>query len=124
MTKTLDQTTIVDRYFAAWNERDASARVAAVATAFTEDARYCDPLADVTGHDAIASMMGALQEQHTGLSLRVSSAIDAHHDLLRFGWEAVDAEGAVSVAGIDIARVSNDGRLVSLHGFFGDTPQS
>ena len=121
MTQTLDQATIVDRYFAAWNERDASARAAAVADAFTDDARYCDPLADVTGHDAIASMMGALQEQHAGLSLRVSSAIDAHHDLLRFAWEAVDAEGNVTVAGIDVAHISDDGRVVSLHGFFGDT---
>ena len=122
MTQTIDQATIVDRYFSAWNERDALARAEAVANAFTDDARYCDPLADVTGHAAIASMMGALQDQHAGLSLRVSSAIDAHHDLLRFGWEAVDAEGNVTVAGIDIAKVSDDGRVRSLHGFFGETP--
>lgn len=122
MTQTIDQTTVVDRYFAAWNERDASARADAVANAFTDDARYCDPLADVTGHADIASMMGALQEQHAGLSLRVSSAIDAHHDLLRFGWEAVDASGNVTIAGIDIATVSPDGRVSSLHGFFGETP--
>ena len=123
MTQTMDQTAIIDRYFAAWNERDSAARAGAVATAFTDDARYCDPLADVAGHEAIASMMGALQEQHEGLSLRVSSAIDAHHDLLRFGWEAVDAEGNVTLSGIDIATVSDDGRVASLHGFFGDTPQ-
>lgn len=120
MTQAIDQATIVDRYFAAWNERDPAARSEAVAAAFIDDARYCDPLADVTGHVGIAQMMGALQEQHAGLSLRVSSAVDAHHDLLRFGWEAVDAEGNVSVSGIDIAVVSPDGRLASLHGFFGD----
>ena len=124
MTQTIDQTAVVDRYFSAWNERDASARAKAVANAFTAEARYCDPLADVSGHDAISSMMGALQEQHAGLSLRVSSAIDAHHDLLRFGWEAVDADGNVSISGIDIATIGPDGRLVALQGFFGDTPKA
>ena len=34
---------VVERYIAAWNERDAGRRRAMVAKAWTEDANYTDP---------------------------------------------------------------------------------
>lgn len=123
MTDTLATSTIVDRYVAAWNERDADARMTKVAAAFTDDARYCDPLADVHGHAGISSMLGALQEAHPGLTIRVTSPVDEHHDLLRFHWAAAGEDGAVAIAGVDVARTAPDGRLADVRRFFGDAPQ-
>jgi uncharacterized protein (TIGR02246 family) len=50
----MDAASLVDSYIAAWNERDAEARAEAVAGVFADDARYVDPLADVTGRNEIA----------------------------------------------------------------------
>ncbi len=54
---------IIERYLQAWNETDASARRELVAALWAADGSYTDPLADVRGPDAIASLMGAAQQQ-------------------------------------------------------------
>ena len=48
-----DTATLVQRYLAAWNATDPTARREAIAAAFTPDARYVDPMADVRGHDGV-----------------------------------------------------------------------
>ena len=48
-----DTATLVQRYLAAWNTTDPAARREAIAAAFTPDARYVDPMADVRGHDGV-----------------------------------------------------------------------
>jgi hypothetical protein len=48
------------------------------------------------------------------------SAIDTHHDAVRYGWEMVDQDGNVVVAGIDIGQLAPDGRLQRVSGFFGE----
>jgi limonene-1,2-epoxide hydrolase len=62
-TISLDSVTF---YLDAWNNTDPDARAEAVAAVFTEDARYVDPLADVTGHEAIAALIGGVQQQFPG----------------------------------------------------------
>lgn len=79
------------RYIDTWNETDPSARSAAVDRLYTEDARYVDPLAVADGRDAIASMIGAVQEQFPGFTFRLAGPVDGHHNQARFGWELVGA---------------------------------
>ncbi len=74
------------RYLAAWNATDPAVRRAAVAEVFTEDARYTDPLADVTGHAAIEATIAAVQAQFAGFVFTLAGPVDAHHDQLRFTW--------------------------------------
>ena len=45
--------------------------------------------------------------------------VDSHHEFLRFGWELVGPDGAVALAGLDVAEVADDGRLRRVTGFFG-----
>src|SRR5690348_5485687 len=45
-------------YITAWNTRDAAERTNAVAVAFAPEATYTDPLADVSGRDAIVELIG------------------------------------------------------------------
>ena len=116
-TTSLDS--IIDTYFAAWNEADRAARLRLVAEAFTAGARYVDPLSDVTGHDGIADMIEGVRGQFPGGVLQRTGAIDTHHDVARFAWSATGADGAVIVAGIDVAVVADDGRLDAILGFFG-----
>jgi len=114
---------VIDDYFAMWNEDDDGRRRIVIQRCFVEDGTYTDPLADVIGYDGISSMVGALRASHAGYSLRLSSAIDQHHDRLRFEWEILDAEGGPYLTGVDLAVLADDGRLVSITGFFGAVPE-
>jgi hypothetical protein len=111
--------TVIDTYFAMWNEPDREARVALAGQAFTDDAHYVDPLADVTGHDGIADMIEGVRAQFVGATLQRTGELDAHHNLLRFPWSATDPDGNVIVAGIDVCVLADDGRVQALAGFFG-----
>ena len=101
----------------------AEARLKAAKECFVADATYTDPLADVVGPVGISAMVGGLRETHAGYSLRLASAIDEHHDRLRFEWEILDADGASYLTGVDCAVVAPDGRLASISGFFGAAPE-
>src|SRR5262249_31797910 len=111
------------RYLATWNENDDDARRAAVASVWAEDGRYLDPLAVVTGHDEISALIGAVQQQLPGHVFRLRNGVDAHHDIARFSWELVPADGGASVAeGFDVAVIDDDGRVGSVLGFLDKAP--
>ena len=54
---------------------------------------------------------------------RDAAASTATTTTLRFGWELAAADGTVVVAGIDVAELGPDGRLVRITGFFGALPE-
>lgn len=118
-----DHTATVDAYFAMLNETDAHRRVAAAAQAWTEDGAYVDPLQEATGHEALCDMAAGVHARFPGQRFVRTSGIDAHHGLVRFGWELGDGEGTVTVAGIDVGIVAPDGRLSRIAGFFGPLPE-
>lgn len=119
---TMDTTQIVDAYIAIWNEADSTARQALITAAWTEDASYTDPLADVTGQDGINGLVGAVQAQFPGFVFRRLGEAEAHHAFLRFSWEAGPAGGEAVVAGSDVALISDDGRLRREVGFLDLVP--
>jgi len=114
---------LVDAYLAMWNEEDAAARADHIKAAWAEDARYRDPLLEADGYAGLDEMVTTVHSHYPGHRFRRTSAIDAHHDALRFGWELFAPDGTVTVAGIDIAQVSDDGRLRAITGFFGPLPE-
>ena len=57
---------IVERYLAAWNEKDAERRRGLVDALWTEDGSYTDPLADARGRSEIDGLIGAVQQQFPG----------------------------------------------------------
>ena len=118
----------VDQYFQAWNARDRTLRNAAVEGACATDLVYTDPKADVKGHQAFSEMIDAvhrqLAEQHATFTFLRTSAVDEHHGRLRFNWALKGHDAATVLAGVDFAQLSDDGRLQSVVGFFGDTPVS
>jgi hypothetical protein len=123
---TTDPTTyvpVVDRYFAALNETDAEARRELTRRAWTDDGGYFDPLQQAMGHDELVSVPVLAHEQFPGQRFIRTSGIDAHHGLVRFEWELAAEDGTVSVAGVDVGIVAEDGRLSRIAGFFGPVPE-
>ena len=114
---------LIDRYLAAWNAADPADRTAAVSRAFTPDATYTDPLASVGGHDAIAAVIAGARDMFPGHEFRAHGSPDAHHDLVRFGWELVPTGGGEpTVVGFDVAVLAADGRMRAVHGFLDKVP--
>lgn len=115
--------TTIDEYFAAWNEPDSARRLMLAESVWIADGRCVDPLADVKGPRGFADMIEGVRQQAPGHTVRLASAVERHHDQLRFVWEFVAADGTISLAGIDVCEVTDDGRLQSVCGFFGALPE-
>lgn len=117
-----DFTGLAERYIAVWNESDPVQRRLLVERLWSGDARYVDPLADVSGHDGIDTMIGAVQGQFPGMTFSLAGDVDAHHEQARFCWE-LGAEGSAAlVFGFDVALRGPDGRLVLVLGFLDKVP--
>jgi hypothetical protein len=122
MTTTTPAATAVQRYLEAWNATDPAGRRAAIEAAFAADARYVDPLADVTGTDALDTLIAGVQEQFPGMRFTAVGDVDAHHDVCRFRW-GLGPEGAEPlVIGFDVATVGGDGRITGVQGFLDKVP--
>jgi hypothetical protein len=118
-----DLATVVDTYLGMWNEEDAAARAAIIEQAWAVDGRYVDPLLEATGHAALSDMVAGVHAQFPGQRFRRTTGVDGHHDQVRFGWELVTPDGAVTVAGLDVGEIGDDGRFRRIVGFFGPIPE-
>ncbi|HEV2061062.1 MAG TPA: nuclear transport factor 2 family protein [Solirubrobacteraceae bacterium] len=115
-----DVTDTIDTYLSAWNERDPERRAQLIRRAWAPDGRLIDPPLSGDGHDGISEVAGAMHEHYRGHDFRRVSAVDEHHDHLRFAWELVAPDGAVTLRGIDVGELAADGRLLRVTGFFGE----
>ncbi|MDT5017495.1 MAG: hypothetical protein QOD39_3655 [Mycobacterium sp.] len=113
---------IAQRYIDTWNETDPSARRAAVDQLYTEDARYVDPMAAAEGREAIASMIGAVQDQFPDFRFRLAGPVDAHHNQARFGWELGPNGSDAPIVGFDVAVSDDEGRIQTVLGFLDKVP--
>jgi len=73
MTHTTTPADIATQYLAVWNERDAAARRALVARAFSIDASYVDPMMRGAGHDGIDAMIAGAQGQFPGYRFELTA---------------------------------------------------
>jgi hypothetical protein len=112
----------VDTYIAMWNETDPGRRAALVEAAWTNEGSYRDPLLEADGHAGLGTMVEGVHARFPGHRFRRTTGIDVHHDRVRFGWELAAPDGAVTVAGVDVGVLAEDGRLGQIVGFFGELP--
>ena len=55
--------TVVEKYFAMWNETDAARRHALIEAAWTPDASYLDPMFAAEGPDALDALVAGVHQQ-------------------------------------------------------------
>ena len=114
--------TTITTYLELLNETDVARRTSLAEKVWVEDGRWIDPPFEADGRAAIVETIGGVQEQFPGHSFRQISGVDMHHDLFRFAWELVGPDGSVTVAGIDVGQLAEDGRFRRITGFLGDLP--
>ena len=115
--------TTITTYLELLNETDADRRAALAEQVWVEDGRWTDPPFEADGRTAIVETVGGVQAQFPGHSFRQVSGVDMHHDLFRFAWELVAPDGTVTVTGIDVGQLAEDGRFRRITGFLGDLPE-
>ncbi|WP_422375453.1 hypothetical protein [Roseibium sp.] len=115
---TLEET--IDIYCAAWSERDPAFRRELLDRVVTIDIRYTDPETDVRGRADLVDHISGVLAGRVGAKIVRSSEIDAHHDMARFAWRLVKADGTALPDGLDIVSIDEQsGKLKAVLGFFG-----
>ncbi|MBI4866341.1 MAG: nuclear transport factor 2 family protein [Candidatus Wallbacteria bacterium] len=110
---------LIPRYLDAWSEPDRSRRQELLERVWAEDGTYTDPNTHVPGRRELLEYIGVILGQFPGARIVLTSAIDAHHQSVRFTWRMVLADGAVFADGLDFGELAPDGKLQRIVGFFG-----
>ena len=115
--------TLLDGYFAMWNETDSTRRRQIIEETWTQDASYIEPLMAVEGYQGLGDGVAALQARFPGHELRPAGRVDMHHERVRWSWELLGPEGGEALAsGTNVGVLAPDGRLRQVTGFFDSTP--
>lgn len=115
-----DLATTIDTHLTAYCEPDPATRRALVDQVWAADGELLDPPLEGRGHEAIAGLADAVLGHYPGHRFTRTTEVDAHHGYARYGWELVGPDGVVAITGVDVARVTDDGRLAQVVGFFGN----
>lgn len=110
-------------YVAAWNEPDAAARLKILVGCWADEAAYLDPNVELKGRAALVQHISKVQAGRPGARIEMMSGIDVHHNVVRFLWRLVRADGSAGDVSIDFGEISADGRLAKIVGFFGEPPR-
>ncbi|MDV7133194.1 nuclear transport factor 2 family protein [Williamsia muralis] len=117
-----EMTALVDDYLSAWNETDPGARRAIVEKVWDPEGVYTDPLASVTGTEAIDQVLAGAQQQFAGMRFVRGDVFETHHNIARFTWELVPESGVEAVViGFDVVAV-NEEKITSVYGFIDKMP--
>lgn len=111
---------LIDRYGEAWSEPDASRRESLLRSVWARDATYTDPTVERLDLDGLLAHIARVQASRPGAQVRRCTPVDTHHDVLRFGFEVIGADGALLRHGVDFVVLdSSRSRLHQVIGFFG-----
>ena len=109
----------LQHYWRMWNERDLDQVRAHLESAVTEDIEWVDPLHSHVGRDALEANVRQFRTEYPKFSFEVVSAIDGHHDRLRYRWD-MKLGRRVLLKGLDIVTMSDDELMARVEGFFGE----
>jgi hypothetical protein len=113
---------MVDAHLAAYAEPDAAVRTAAIRDIWSLEGRLVDPPMEARGHAGISDLAATLLSQFPGHRFERSTAVDTHHEFLRYGWRLLGPHGTAVLEGVDFLQVDVDGRIARIVGFFGSQP--
>jgi len=113
--------TIAERYLATWNETDPARRAQLLASHWTTDATYVDPMAKVAGTGEIDGLIGGVQARFPGFRFALKNAPDGHGDHVRFAWTLGPEGQPAPIEGSDVVMTFHD-RIACVIGFLDKVP--
>jgi hypothetical protein len=113
----------VMQYVESWNETDAARRLKMLERCWADNATYIDPNVELSGRAALCAHISRVQSARPGAWIEMMSGIDVHHNLIRFLWRLVRADGSAGDTSIDFGEIDSSGKLTRIVGFFGEAPQ-
>jgi uncharacterized protein YndB with AHSA1/START domain len=109
---------LVDGYFAAWGEPDASVRLRTLAAVVTPDVTFRDAFGCIRGRDDLTDHVAAVQVHMPGLCLERSGDVRQCQGAALADWIAVAKDGAPRGRGTSVFELAPDGRIRSVVGFW------
>jgi uncharacterized protein YndB with AHSA1/START domain len=113
-----DAGAVVDAWFAAWSEPDASRREALLARLVTPDVRLFDRFSTLTGVDDLRPHLAAVHRFMPGLRLSREGEVRQCQGAVLAGWVARGADGQARGQGTSLFLLSPDSRIREIRGFW------
>lgn len=111
---------LIDTYCQAWSEPAEERRAELLREVWAASASYTDPTVHTQGVAELLAHIAKVRARRPGSKVIRTSQVDVHHEVARFAWRAVEANGKELPEGVDIAFLSADGaRIERIIGFFG-----
>jgi len=111
---------LIDQYCRAWTDPDATRRAALLGSVWATDAIYTDPSVHAAGAEELLAHIARVQAKRPGASVLRTSEVELHHNIVRFAWHVVQADGVALPEGLDLAFITPDGtKIERIIGFFG-----
>ncbi len=111
--------TVIESYHRAWNTSDGDERRRLLQASLGDDSELVEPRGRFIGRDAIFDRISGFSERFPGATVDLTTNVDEHNGIARYGWRIVDAEGNQVLEGIDVVERGADGRLGKVVMFFG-----
>lgn len=115
----MDDKATIDRYCSAWNEVDGGKRLAIIREVTSPNVRYVDPTADISGQEGLNDHIDVVLARYPSSTIVRTTQIDRHHDVARFGWKKVLADGSSLADSIDLVEFDEKQAISRIVGFFG-----
>ena len=103
----------------AGGEPDVAKRRETQRCCYEDGATYTDPNVHLHNAEELVAHITSVLLRRPGATVIRTSAVDEHHDIARFNWRVLAADGATLRDGIDIAEFSVNGLLRRIVGFVG-----
>ena len=110
-----------ESYASSWRAESATEKRAIFTTCMDTSCVYNDPLAKTQGWDALIDYMLDFHKQIPGGHF-VTTYFLTHNNKSIAKWDMKNAENNTVGDGISYGEYNNDGKLISMTGFF-DTPE-
>ncbi|MER9302182.1 hypothetical protein NKJ06_04935 [Mesorhizobium sp. M0293] len=114
-----DAESVVDSYCKAWFDPEPEERRRLLLASFEPEGTYIDPTVHISGAEALLHHIDQVVKARPGFWLERTTSVDVHHDFLRFGWVQRGENGFRGADSMDMCRVSKQGKLSLVVGFFG-----
>jgi hypothetical protein len=110
---------VLAKYDQAWNASDADQRRRLLEACLTEDCELIEPRGRFRGRASIFDRISGFAERFPGARVEITTNVDEHNAVARYGWRIVDADGEQLLDGIDVVDRDADGRIRKIVMFFG-----